>query len=137
MDFTISDGNNFKLKKIFFFIASFRNATVDLHFCLSIPFIYLSIGKQFSRKNLTKWARPRGNWTYELRLLTHLIYDSNVWTLMGTFSNVTIIIFRKCMKVIFHPIECLIMKTRKICIHIFKGIFCQKKSWHMNFQFLL
>ena len=42
---------------------------------------------------------------------------------MGTFSNVTIIIFRKCVKVIFQPIECLIMETRKICIHIFKGIF--------------
>ena len=60
VDFTISNGNNSKLKKKNF-ISSFRSATVDLHCSLSIPFIYLSSGKHFNRQNLTKWVQPRGN----------------------------------------------------------------------------
>ena len=71
-----------------------------------------------------------------LRKRKSTIYDFNVWTLMETFSNVSMIIFRKCMKVIFQPLECLIRWMLKICLHIFKGIFCPKKSWNMNFQFL-
>ena len=65
------------------FVALFRSATIDVYCSLSISFIYLWSGKHFSRKNLTKWVQPRGNWTYDLRLSTHPCSTTNATTLLS------------------------------------------------------
>ena len=59
-EYIISDCNNSKLKKTIFFIASFRSPTVALHCPLSIPFIYLSNGKHFSRIKPTLLGPTKG-----------------------------------------------------------------------------
>ena len=78
MDFTISDGNISKLKKSNFFHC--------IHFVVSLlkniarcrfPSFICQAANISAGKNLPKWVRPKGNRTYDLRLLTHLRPTTN------------------------------------------------------------
>ena len=104
-------------RKHFFFTVSFLSAIVNLHYSLSIPFIYLSSGSHFSRKNLPKWVRPKGNWTYDLRLLTHLRPTINATRLLSELR--------------FKILELVL----EFCYSLIgQRVFKKEKKYHLRFQ---
>ena len=79
----MSDGNNSKLNKIFFALHHFVVPLLIFVAPRRFPSFICQVKNISAEKNLPKWARPWGNSTYDLRLLTHLRPTINATRLLS------------------------------------------------------
>ena len=83
-----------------------------------VPFQFIcQVANILAGKDLTKWVQPRGNWTYDLRLFTHLNPTTNATRLLSHLR--------------FEILE-LVLKV--CCSLITRRVFKEEKKYHLGFQ---